>query len=366
MDQAADGDAGGAGGAAAGTGTQGDGGTGAESNVLDGGAGAAAGAGAGAGGDAGGGADGGKGTKAKPAGKGGKAAGTAAGADAGSGGDAAAGKDQQFWPATWREKWAGDDAKKLARLQRYASPEAAFDAGIAAQDRIRSGEFKTQRPANAKPEELVQWRKDNGLPESPDKYDLTFKDGLVIGEEDKPVIDAFLKRAHDKDYSNEQVREAVSWYYAEQERQSQVRAQRDNVDRTKCLDVLNQEWGAEFRPHVNAIENLLSKFPPDVAKLLRAGRLADGTGIFNHPAVLRGFAALALDANPAALRVPGGGGDPAKSMLDRYNEIGKMRSTDRPAYDKDAKLQEEERSLITGLQKMGVMDEQGNIVKKAA
>mgnify|MGYP000100175251 CR=1 FL=1 len=52
-------------------------------------------------------------------------------------------------------------------------------------------------------EELAEYRKANNIPEAPDKYDLTFDSGLVIGKEDKPIVDSFLKYAHDNHYDND-------------------------------------------------------------------------------------------------------------------------------------------------------------------
>ncbi len=85
------------------------------------------------------------------------------------------------WGEDWREKLAKGDEKKLKSLQRFASPEALTDSYMSAAERIRSGELKTVLPKDAKPEELAAWRKENGIPETPDKYDLTFESGLVIG-----------------------------------------------------------------------------------------------------------------------------------------------------------------------------------------
>lgn len=167
--------------------------------------------------------------------------GSAAAAPAAAAGDEGKG----YWPDDWQTKVAKGDEKRAAHIKRYASPEAMADALIAAQNRIRAGDLKAALPENAKPEELSAWRKDNGIPDAPDKYDLKFDDGLAIGAEDKPIIDAFLKTAHAANMKPEQVKTAVKWYYDEQTRQAEERSQKDVTERAAALDVLNAEWGRD-------------------------------------------------------------------------------------------------------------------------
>lgn len=270
------------------------------------------------------------------------------------------------WTDDWVARMARGDDKRQARLSRYASPEAVADALIAAQNRIASGEMKSVLPKDAKPEEIAAWRKENGIPETPDKYDLNFQNGIVIGEKDKPIVDGFLKRAHESNMPPDQVKNTVQWYYEEQVRQSEARAAKDQSEKSEALDALNAEYGQSFRRNVNLVEGVLSQFPESVREKLKGARLPDGRGVFNDPDVFRGFVALALQANPAGTVVPAGGGDPAKGTLDEYQAIQKVRAENRAAYSKDDKMQVRERELIDAMIKMGLMDELGNLKDKKA
>lgn len=249
------------------------------------------------------------------------------------------------WPDDWQAKMSKGDEKTAKLLGRFASPEALAEAYIAATARIRSGELKAPLGKNPKPEELAAWRADNGIPETPEKYDLKFESGLVIGETDKPIIDGFLKSAHERNLTGEQAKGAIEWYYQEQERQSNERIDKDDQQRQSALDTLNAEWGANFRRNINMVEGLLSKFPDDVRDLFKSGRLADGTAILNHPQVVRALAGIALDINPAGTVVPVGTGDPMKSVEGRIEEIESFMKKDRAAYNKDDKKQAELREL---------------------
>jgi len=250
------------------------------------------------------------------------------------------------WPADWQEKAAKGDDKRLAHLKRYASPEAAFDAMIAAQNRIRSGDLKSALPENPKPEELAQWRKDNGIPEAPDKYDLKFDDGLVIGEADKPVMDEFLKTAHESNLTPAQVKQVVKWHYKNQERLAEAQAAQDEQNRTEALDALNAEWGTKFRSEMNLITgSVLSIFPETVRNDLIGARLPDGRGVFNSPDILRALSAIAHQINPAGVVTPSGSGDMAKTIDDEIKMIESKMGT--KEYVKDQKMQDRYLQLVT-------------------
>lgn len=258
-----------------------------------------------------------------------------------------------YWPEDWLSKVSKGDEKLSKQLGRYASPEAMAEALVAAQSRIRSGEFKAALPKDPKPEELAQWRKDNGVPEKPEDYDLKFDSGLVIGDDDKPFVDGFLKAAHEKNMTPDQVKSTLDWYYQEQERQADERLAKDDGDRQNTLDSLNNEWGQSFRRNINMIDGLLSKaIPAEALDSLKAARLPDGTAVFNHPDILRGLASLALEVNPAGTLVPNAGADPVKSVDEEISKIEKTMREDRKTYNKDEKMQARYRELLVAKEKL--------------
>lgn len=285
------------------------------------------------------------------------AAGAAAGGTAGGAAAGGSADDKGYWPADWQDRVSKGDEKRAAVLKRYASPEAVADALIAAQTRIRSGELRPTLPKDAKPEEIAAWRKDNGIPEKSSDYDLTFDNGIVIGEQDKPVIGKFLEAAHGQNMRPEQVKATVAWYYQEQERLAEERAARDDTDRLETLDKLNVEWGKDFRREINMIHGVLARFPDDVRQALEGARLPDGRGLFNHPEVMRGFSAIARELNPAGVLAPSGGGDIAQTLKTEIEQIEKWMSAPRKSPDgkkywEDDKVQSRYRDLLDMRMKM--------------
>lgn len=267
--------------------------------------------------------------------------------------------EKGYWPDDWQKRLAGDDEKSLKQISRYGSVDEIWKKAKSLEQRLSSGEFKTALPKNPTADDLAAWRKDNGIPDTPDKYDLK---GINIPEGDREVINDFLANvAHSENFTPTQTRKAVESYYRMQERNDQVRAEKDEKDRGAGLDALSQEWGGQFTRNNSLIKNLVNKFPESVRESIFGARLADGTLLFNHPEVMRGFLALELERNPAGVTVHSGDGDLGKSMVERYDEIMKYMNTERSKYNKDNKTQEEYRKLISAMQQHGLMDSKGNL-----
>lgn len=256
------------------------------------------------------------------------------------------------WPDDWRQKLAANDDKSLTRLQRFTTPADIWTSYRALEQRLSSGELKSAKPKDATPEQTAAWRKENGIPEAPEKYELALKDGLVIGKDDKPIIDAFLKQAHSADFTPAQASATVEWYYEEVERQSQAREQADKAAATKAVDTLRVEWGGEYRTNMNLIEGMVQMLPESVRESFKFGRLADGTPLFANSDALKGLALLARQINPVAAVVPNAGTNAASAIDDEIKQIEGWMKAPRthPDYAKywgDEKKQERYRQLLT-------------------
>lgn len=244
-------------------------------------------------------------------------------------------------------------------MQRYASPEAALSALVAAQNRIATGELKPVLGKNATPEQLAEYRSAMGIPEAPDKYDLG-KD-VKIDDKEMPLMSKLFAAAHGTNQTPEQVKSIVGAWRAVQTEATEAQHARDEASKETATDTLRAEWGPEFRRNINLINGLLDGSGSQALKdqLLEA-RLPDGTKFGNSPDVMKLLVGLALVQNPTGVVVPGGSGDPQGGIQEELAKISKMRNENREAYNKDAKTQARERELIGAAQKMGLMDNLGN------
>ncbi|MEK0418300.1 MAG: hypothetical protein RI949_2306 [Pseudomonadota bacterium] len=255
------------------------------------------------------------------------------------------------WPSDWRDKYAGGDEKKLKRLQRYGSPAAALDALFNAQQKIAQG-IKEPLPADAPPEVVARWREDNGIPQTPDGYKMP--DGVVLGENDKPLVDDFLKTAHERNWSPDQVQTAVSWFMERQAAQADAIAARDVEARMQFEDELRSEYGPQYRQEVKRAVEFLRTAPEGLDEKLMGGRLADGTPIGNSPEVIRWLNSLQREMYPAATVVPGAGTNAVQAIESELASLNKMMGDRSSEYWKGpmaARHQARAQELISAQQK---------------
>lgn len=247
------------------------------------------------------------------------------------------------WAPNWRELMAGGDEKELKQLGRYASPSEVWKKARALETRMSSGQLRSVLPENASAEELAAWRKEHGIPEKADGYDL--KD-VGVKEDAKPLVDKFLALAHQTNQTPEQVKAGLKFIKELSQDQAASLREKDETMRMKYEDNLRNEWGEDFRRNINAIHGLLdSEAPPGFKEMLLDARLSDGTLIGNHPDMLKMLLNMALIKNPVATIVPNAA-NPQKGIDTRIEEIEKMMRTDRASYNKDEKVQSEYRQLL--------------------
>jgi len=261
------------------------------------------------------------------------------------------------YPDTWRENYAGEDEGKLNALSRYASPSAAFDGLIAANNKMRSGEYKkvSEFPTEGTDEAKAEWREGNGIPASADKYDLTFDDGLVVGEDDKPIIDDFLEFAHGKNMPANMAKEAIEWHYQNEEKIVEAMAENDAKIQAETEDALRADWGTEYRANLNRINGLLDTAPDGVKDKIWGARFADGSPLSSDQGALKWLIDMALDINPATTLVPGAGDNLKGAIEDEMKNFESMMGNKNSEYWKGPKAegnQQRYRDLLEGKEKM--------------
>jgi hypothetical protein len=243
---------------------------------------------------------------------------------------------------------ANGDPKILNRLGRYTTRDDAIRAGVEAQNKI--GSIRATQPINAdsSPEDIAAFRQANGVPESADKYQINLSDGLIIGENDRPVVDHFLGIAHKHNLSNAVTSDIISGQLALQETMIEQRAASDRESLTQARAVLssNDVWGSETNLNINLIHGLLDGAPEGVKDQLVNGRMQDGTPIFNHAPTLQWLASIAREANPVATVVPGSGANGMMSIDNEIKSIEDARRTNPDSYWKSQPTQDRLTALL--------------------
>ncbi len=266
-----------------------------------------------------------------------------------SGGEAPAGlpeaRQAGGWPEDWRQQLAGADGRRLATLSRFDSVAALADAYEAAQKKLgeRAG---VRRPGpGAAAAEIAAWRRELGVPATPEGYDIRLPDGRIAGDDDAPVLASFAAAMHEAGAPPEVVNRAAGWYFDRLEAIEADRADGDEAFRAAALERLQESWGPAFRRNVNAVRALFADAPEGSFDRLMGGRTADGRRIGDDPALLGWLAQIALALVPTATllpgEAPGAGGEARIAAIEAL-----MRQDGGKAYWGDAKLQAEYGALL--------------------
>lgn len=228
----------------------------------------------------------------------------------------------------WREKLAGGDEKLKKRLDRYKTPTDFAKAFDEAQKKISSGELKSKLPDNATKEQLAEWRAENGIPETPDGYELSL-DGIAIGDADKPLVDEFLKSMHGLNASSELVSAAVKTYFDIQQKQIDAISVGDSEFQAESQEALREAWGKDYKVKMNTLHNFANSLPDDIKGDFLGARLANGKLLGDSPAVIQWMSDLASKINPSATNTPNNATGNLNNAHARMREIeSKMGTSD--------------------------------------
>lgn len=271
-------------------------------------------------------------------------------ADAG-GDDADSNVGPADWPEDWRAKLAGKDEKLAKRLSRFASPQNVLKSMLEAEKKLSSGQYKKFVPSDATPEEIAAYRKELGLPEKAEDYPLSFADGFVPGEDDKPILNDFKALALDSNIDPATASKVAQWALT---RGAELRAaeeeatvQRDREIVAQAIDELRAEYGPEFRSNMAASKNFMhSLFGDELAETIMNARLPDGTKFGNNAEIVRRTVDFAKEMMPGADLMPGGTGDPAKGVDAEIADIEKKMNMDYNGYMADNQLQARYQQLL--------------------
>lgn len=209
------------------------------------------------------------------------------------------------WPENWREQLSGGDEKLLAMLKRYTAPQnfaksfkelrATFDG--------RKEQQRVELPDNPTSEQLSEYRKANGIPETPDAYEFEVPEGRELNEIDQVVLGDFAQAMHEANMSPSAVKAATKWFFEYEAAQAQAKADVAYQARIETEEKLRQEWGADYRPNVNLMSNVLAENLGSKANEFLQLELSDGTRVGDNEQFIRLMANLARQVGGSTAQV---------------------------------------------------------------
>ncbi len=184
---------------------------------------------------------------------------------------------------------------------------------------------KQPLPENATAEQLAAWRTDNGVPLEAKDYLEKLPNGLIIGDEDRPIFESFAAELHAENAPPNIAHAAVRWYNNFVEQQQAATAELDRANVANTTQALKTEWGADFQANSNIRKNFIESLPDTVKQGFLSARLPDGSLLGEHAEMSQWLVGMALERDPMATIPPGSGiGPGGKTVEDRIGEINKM------------------------------------------
>lgn len=282
------------------------------------------------------------------------------GGDADDGASGGSGDDNKAaWTDNWRERIAETIAgekegdafdKELKRLQRFQSPDQVYNSFREIEKKISSGEYRRPLPKDADEKTIEKYRKDNNIPTDWNGYYDSMKD-INLSEESKPILDDLLETVvHPNNLPPEVAKEMAQWMVDIDKARQETMAEEDKKAAQETEDTLREEFGKEYRPNINMVNNMLNRMPEAMREDFQNARFPDGRAIFNSPEVIKFLSAIERDINPAASIIEGNHAPGLTDVRARIEEIKKLMPT--KAYKQDEKLQQEYRDLLSAEAKL--------------
>lgn len=247
----------------------------------------------------------------------------------------------------WRKAVSGGDESAAKLLERYTTPDAFGKAHLEAVKKISAGDFAKPLPADAKPEQVTEWRKANGIPDKPEAYFEKLPNGRVIGADDKPMFDEVAARLHAKNAPPELVHELVDWYYGMADAESVKLSETDKKHTQEFEDSMRQVWGNDYRANDNHLKTFMDGLSPELQKAFNDGFGGDGKKLMHNPAFVQWMANIAREFNPTGMVTPGGNETQVLSLETEIAAIEKTMRTNRKEYNNSQAMQTKYKQLLT-------------------
>lgn len=213
-----------------------------------------------------------------------------------------------------------------------------MDALFEARQKISQGLQKPKLPDNATPEQIAEYRQALGVPEAPDKYDVSLGDGHVWGEADKPLLESFTKAAHESNVPAEYLKPILKWYDQLQQQQHEARTLADAGYKKANVDRLASEWGGNLGMETRIADEFMQQMGPEMYEKFKGARDGEGNLLFANADFIRWANKMQRELNPTGTVLPGTGINSMQAAETRKAEIEAMMKDSNSAYFKGEKI----------------------------
>ncbi|MEO3429730.1 hypothetical protein AAFN88_12770 [Pelagibius sp. CAU 1746] len=194
--------------------------------------------------------------------------------------------------ADWRGAITEPGLRRVA--EKFTSPAEVVKSYAALQSRL--GRSVVKPGPDAGPEELAAYRRQLGVPESSEGYQVSLPEDLPEQLHADPAGEAlqrdFLQTMHEAGASNEVVQRALDWYYGNVTQSLTHQAQSAAERRAEAEASLRREWGGDHERNLTFAQRAVQSFGDDGFVDFLESQEVEGVKLGDHPAFVRAFAAI--------------------------------------------------------------------------
>jgi hypothetical protein len=244
---------------------------------------------------------------------------------------------------------AGEDTKFLKQLQRYQNPAAVADALKNARskiDELSRANMQTPKLADdATPEQVTEWRKANGIPDTPEGYQVDLGEGVTLQEYDKPAATEYMKAMHEANATPEMANAGLRAMLAIRDSENEALQEQDNADTAAVVQELRDDWGPDYAANKNALQAIINQLPEEVREPFMKARMGDDRALMNSAPVIKFLVDVSRKLNPAAT-VTNDLVNPTRAVDQEISQIELWMNTQDPRYWKSEETQARYRELL--------------------
>ncbi len=223
--------------------------------------------------------------------------------------------------ANWREPFADGDEKSAKMFERYLTPADLGKSLIEKEALIRASTMLKPLADDHNDDDLKAYREQQGVPAEFEGYYENLPKGLVIGEDDKAIVDMFVKELHEENASPAIVHRLIASYNKWEESLTGEMDTLDKSQKAETEDLLREEWGSDYKANGNLTKLFIQGLPEEKQAELMGARMSDNRSVANDPDMMKWMAKMSRELYGSQVFAPSGGNTSLQNRDSRKKEL---------------------------------------------
>ena len=209
--------------------------------------------------------------------------------------------------ANWRDPFSNGDEKSAKLFERYLTPADLGKSLLEKEAVIRASSLLKPLADDPTDDDLKAYREQQGVPLEFEGYYENLPKGVVIGEDDKAIVDSLIKEMHEENASPALVNRLIGWYNKWEDSITGDMDALDKAQKAETEDSLREEWGSDFRANEGLAAHFLQGLSKEKQAELMGARMSDNRRLSNDPEFQQWMAKMGRELYGTQVYVPSGG-----------------------------------------------------------